>query len=92
MNYEQFISEVQKYWDLRSKGLKKQANSFLFEFNKRFKEDVSESDADDILFQFYKEYIDEMKFPGINLPRRHLPFQITELLDGKCQVESQSTS
>ena len=31
-------------------------------------------DADDILFQFCKEYFDEMKFPGTNLPRRHLPF------------------
>ena len=34
MNYEQFISEVQTYWDMRSKGLKKQANGFLSEFIK----------------------------------------------------------
>lgn len=81
MNYEQFITEIQKYWDLRKKGLKKQANSFLFEFTKHFKEDVSDTDADTILFQFCKEYLDEMKFPGDNLPRRHLPFQITELLN-----------
>ena len=81
MNYGQFITEIQKYWDLRKRGLKKQANSFLFEFTKCFKEDVSDIDADAILFQFCKEYIDEMKFPGDNLPRRHLPFQITELLN-----------
>lgn len=51
MNYEQFITELQKYWDLRSKGLKKQANTFL------------------------------LKFPGKNLPRRHLPYQVTDLLN-----------
>lgn len=81
MKYDEFITEIQKYWDLRSKGLKKQANSFLFDFTKRFKNDVSESDADKILFQFCHEYIDELKFPGDNLPRRHIPFQITELLN-----------
>ena len=46
MNYGQFITEIQKYWDLRKRGLKKQANSFLFEFTKCFKEDVSDIDAD----------------------------------------------
>lgn len=81
MDYEQFITEIQKYWDLRSKGLKKKANLFLFEFTGHFKEGVSESEADDILFQFCREYIDEMNFPGTNLPRRHLPFQITELIN-----------
>lgn len=81
MNYEEFITEVEKYWDLRDKGLKKQANRFLFEFTKRFKQEVSESNADEILFQFCREYIDELKFPGDNLPRRHLPFQLTELLN-----------
>ena len=34
MDYEQFITEIKKYWDLRKKGLKKQANSFLFAFTK----------------------------------------------------------
>ena len=81
MDYEQFITEIQKYWDLRKKGLKKQANRFLFAFTKEFKEKVSETDTDAILFQFCRKYIDEMKFPGDNLPRRHLPFQMTELLD-----------
>ena len=81
MIYEQFITEIQKYWDLRKKGLKKQANSFLSAFTKYFKENVSERDADAVLFQFCKEYIDETKVPGDHLPRRHLPFQITELLD-----------
>lgn len=81
MNYKQFITEIQKYWDLRSRGLKKQANSFLFEFTGHFKAEVSEDEADNILFQFCREYLDEMKFPGTHLPCRHLPFQITELLN-----------
>lgn len=81
MNYEQFITEIQKYWDLRDSGLKKQANRFLFAFTKQFKENVSDTDADMILFRFCREYFDEMKFPDDNLPRRHLPFQITELLN-----------
>lgn len=82
MNYEQFITEIQKYWDLRNRGLKKQANRFLFAFTKQFKEEVSDRDADEILFRFCREYIDEMKFPGSHQPRRHLPFQMTELLHG----------
>ena len=81
MSYEQFITEIQKYWDLRQQGLKKQANKFLFAFAKHFKEHVSISDADEVLFQFCREYIDELKFPGEHLPRRHLPFQMTELLN-----------
>lgn len=81
MNYEQFITELQKYWDLRSKGLKKQANTFLFAFTGKFKAEVPELEAEDILFRFCKEYIDEMKFPGKNLPRRHLPYQVTDLLN-----------
>ena len=81
MDYEQFITEIKKYWDLRKKGLKKQANSFLFTFTKSFKENVPDADTDAILFQFCREYLDEMKFPGDSLPRRHLPFQLTKLLD-----------
>ena len=77
MDYEQFITEIKKYWDLRKKGLKKQANSFLFSFTKSFKENVSDADADAILFQFCREYLDEMKLPGDDLPRRHLPFRLT---------------
>lgn len=41
MSYEHFITEIQKYWDLRQKGLKKQANKFLFAFTNHFKEHVS---------------------------------------------------
>ena len=80
MKYEQFITEIEIYWELRKKGLKKQANRFLFAFTEHFKEEVSESEADALLFQFCTEYLDEMKFPGEHLPRRHLPFQMTELL------------
>lgn len=81
MDYEQFITEIQEYWDLRKKGLKRQANRFLFTFTESFKKNVTDADADAVLFRFCREYLDEMKFPGDNLPRRHLPFQITELLD-----------
>ena len=42
---------------------------------------IEDIDADAVLFQFCREYLDEMKFPGDSLPRRHLPFQIAELLD-----------
>lgn len=82
MNYETFITEIQKYWELRENGLKKQANRFLFDFTEQFKETVSDADADPILFRFCREYLDEMKFPGDHLPRRHLPFQMAELLHG----------
>ena len=75
MDYEQFITEIRKYWNLRDRGLKKQANRFLFEFTGRFEADVSRNESDNILFQFCREYIDEGKFPDCNLP-----FQITELL------------
>ncbi|MCM1494200.1 MAG: hypothetical protein NC089_00190 [Bacteroides sp.] len=81
MNYHEFITEIEKYWDLRSRGLKKQANRFLFAFTERFKTEVSEQNADELLFQFCYEYIDELKFPGDKLPRRHLPFQLTDLLN-----------
>ncbi len=54
MYYEQFITKIQKYWSLRKKGLKKQANSFLLSFTKYFKENVPDSDADAILLQFCK--------------------------------------
>lgn len=76
MDYEQFISEIQKYWELWDRGLKKQANRFLFAFTGRFKVEVSGSEWDNILFRFCRDYIDEGKFPD-----RNLPFQITELLN-----------
>ena len=80
MSYEEFVTEIKKYWELRSQGLKKQANRFLFQFTEHFKKDISRDEADDILFHFCRDYIDEIKFPGENLPRRHLPFQLSELL------------
>lgn len=80
MNYAQFIEEIQKYCDLRNKGLKKQANQVLFAFTAHFKKTVSEKEADAILFQFCKEYIDEQKFSESVLSY-HLPFQLTELLN-----------
>lgn len=80
MNYNEFILKINKYWDLRSKGLKKQANSFLYGFVEYFKKNVSVEDEDKIFYQFCREYLDELKFPGEDLPRRCLPFQIIELL------------
>ena len=58
-------------------------------FTKYFKENVPDTDADAILLQFCREYIDEIKSPSDNLPRRHLPFQLTELLDNYlcCECE-----
>ncbi|MCI9079731.1 MAG: hypothetical protein HFH68_12570 [Lachnospiraceae bacterium] len=76
MDYNRFITEIKKYWDLRNKGLKKQANSFLFEFTGSFSKDVSREDEDRIFYQFCHEYLDELKFPEED----GLPFQITELL------------
>ncbi len=87
MNYGEFVEEIKKYWALREKGLKKQANGFLFKFTDEFKKNVSEQNADEILFQFCREYIDELKFPSDALPRRHLPFQITEILNSYLRRE-----
>ena len=81
MNYEEFISEVMKYWDLRSRGLNREANSCLYKFTERFRKEVSEKDGDEILFQFCREYVDELKYPGDHTPRRHIPFQLTKLLN-----------
>ena len=39
-------------------------------FTKYFKENVPDTDADAILLQFYREYIDEIKSPSDNLPWR----------------------
>lgn len=81
MDYEQFITEIQKYWKLRDKGLKKQANQFLSAFMRCFREKVSEKEEEEILFQFCQEYVDEMKYLSMNMSRRHLPFQMSELLN-----------
>ena len=50
MNYNEFILKINKYWDLRSKGLKKQANSFLYGFVEYFKKNVSVEDEDKIFY------------------------------------------
>ena len=76
MTYNEFLSGVLKYWELFDKGLKKQANKFLFEFSESFKETVSEENADEVLCRFCREYLDEKKFPV----RRDLPFQLTGLI------------
>lgn len=81
MDYQQFITEIQNYWILYDKGLKKQANRFLFSFVRRFQEDVSEQEEDDILFQFCGEYIDGKKYIDANGVRRHWPFQMTALMN-----------
>lgn len=87
LDYELFITEIQKYWDLYNKGLKKQANRFLFDFTDHFKASVSKENADTILFQFCKEYLDDGKFPNANLP-----FQITKLLDNYLMQECEKNN
>ncbi len=97
MNYGQFITEIQKYYDLRDKGLNKQTNRFLFAFTNRFKENVSEKEADDILFQFCKEYVDEKKFSDTDMPDR-LQFLFQKLSDiwiiflTQCRLECHITA
>lgn len=79
MNYKQFIEAIQNYWTLRDKGSKKTANEFLSSFVKEFQKNIPEETQDAILFQFCKEYIDEMKYLDDGL-RRHLPFPMMEMI------------
>ena len=87
MTYDEFLSGVLEYWELFDKGLKKQANKFLFQFAESFKKTVSEENADELLFRFCGEYLDEKRFPV----RRSLPFQLTGLLNDylnrECECE-----
>lgn len=79
MDYKQFIEAMQNYWTLRDKGSKKTANEFLSSFVKEFQKNIPEEMQDAILFQFCKEYIDEMKYLDDGL-RRHFPFPMMEMI------------
>ena len=80
MNYNDFTTELNRYWNLFNQGLKKQANQFLFEFTERFEQETPERDADDVLYQFCHEYFDTSYIPSALNPRKNLPYQLTKLL------------
>lgn len=77
MTYEEFLAGIGEYRDLFEKGLKKRANKLLFGFAEDFKANVPEAEADEILFRFCREYLDEKRLPFAD---RGLPFQLTGLL------------
>lgn len=81
MTYEEFITEIEKYWELFEKGLKKQANKFLFGFAEEFKRNVPQDEGDALLFQFCRDYIDGDRFDGHKRFGLSLPFQLTGLLN-----------
>lgn len=81
MNYNDFTTELNTYWNLFNQGLKKQANQFLFEFTERFEQETPERDADDVLYQFCHEYFDTSDIPPAFHPRKNLPYQLTKLLN-----------
>lgn len=81
MTYEEFTARLGEYSTLFEKGLKKQANKYLFAFVEDFNKNVSRENADELLFRFCREFYDEGKFPDFRTygsPR--LPFQLTGLM------------
>lgn len=91
MTYEEFISNIEKYWELFDKGLKKQANKFLFGFAEEFKRNVPQDEGDALLCQFCRDYIDGDRFDGHKRFGLSLPFQLTGLLNDyfirECKAE-----
>lgn len=81
MTYGEFCAGLAEYSALWSKGLKKQANKYLFAFVEDFKKNVPQSSADELLFRFCREFYDEDKFPEL---KEHgvsrLPYQIMGLV------------
>lgn len=86
MTYVEFLSGIGEYSVFFEKGLKKQANKLLFKFAEDFKANVGEAEADEILFRFCREYLDEKCLPFAD---KDLPFQITELLNDYISRESE---
>lgn len=81
MTYEEFKNRLGEYSALFDKGLKKQANKFLFGFVDDFKNNVQEYEADELLYRFCREFYDEGKFTEFRIyGSPHLPFQLTGLL------------
>lgn len=82
MNYEEFCAGLREYWELFDKGLKKQANKYLFEFADDFKKNVPQAEADELLCRFCRECLDEDHFPEFKrFGFLRLPFQLTGLLN-----------
>lgn len=81
MTYEDFTARLGEYSALFEKGLKKQANKYLFAFAEDFKKNVPQDNADELLFRFCREFYDEGCFPEL---REHgcirLPYQLMGLL------------
>lgn len=92
MIYEEFTARLGEYSALFDKGLKKQANKLLFAFAENFKNNVSQDNADELLFRFCSEFYDEGGFPEL---REHgcirLPYQLMgllhEYLNRECAAE-----
>lgn len=81
MTYEEFAEGIGEYRALFDKGLKKQANKLLFEFADNFKKNVPQSEGDEILCRFCREFLDEGKFTEFRIyGSSHLPFQLTGLI------------
>ncbi len=81
MTYEEFTAGLGEYRELFDKGLKKQANKYLFAFAEDFNNNVPLSEADEILFRFCRELFDEGKFPEFRIyDSLRVPFQLSSLL------------
>lgn len=92
MTYEEFTARLGEYSTLFGNGLKKQANKLLFAFAEEFKSNVSQDNADELLFRFCREFYDEGKFAEFRIyGSPHLPFQLTgmlhEYLNRECAAE-----
>ncbi|MCX4356239.1 MAG: hypothetical protein OSJ43_08445 [Oscillospiraceae bacterium] len=81
MTYEEFIDGIERYWEFFEQGLKKQANKFLFGFTEEFKQRVPQTEGDELLCRFCREYIDGTRFDDHKRFGLSLPFQLTELLN-----------
>lgn len=81
MTYEEFCAGIGEYSALWNKGLKKQANKALFAFAEDFKNNVPQSNADELMFRFCREFYDEGGFPEL---KEHgcirLPYQLMGLV------------
>lgn len=84
MTYEEFKAGVGEYIELVDKGLKKQANKLLFEFVDGFKANVSENEADGILYLFCRDILEDGGYPKFRefgfRGTSQLPFQLTGLM------------
>lgn len=91
MTYDEFLAGIGEYWELFEKGLKKQANKFLFGFAEDFKRSVPRDEGDVLLFKFCREYIDGDRFDEHKRFGLSLPFQLTGLLNDyftrECKAE-----